>query len=74
MSALTRALKDRWTDELKGLVHHSGPVGPYAAIYYADCPKNHNIRISISRKGNLCDNAIEETFIKVLQILGGVFE
>jgi putative transposase len=62
MNALTRALKDRGMEELQGLIHHSDQGVQYAAKGYVGCLKNHNIRISMSRKGKPYDNAFEDAF------------
>lgn len=67
INALTRALKERWTEDLQGLIHHSDQGVQYASKDYVDCLKNHNIRISMSRKGNPYDNAFAESFIKTLK-------
>jgi transposase InsO family protein len=68
MNALEKALKDRWTDSLQGLIHHSDQGVQYASKDYADCLEKHNIQISMSRKGNPYDNAFAESFIKTLKI------
>jgi putative transposase len=67
LNALNRALKDRWTDSINGLVHHSDQGVQYASKDYVDCLKLHNIKISMSRKGNPYDNAFAESFIKTLK-------
>jgi putative transposase len=67
MNALDRALKSRWTDSLQGLIHHSDQGVQYASKDYVDCLRKHNIKISMSRKGNPYDNAFAESFIKTLK-------
>jgi transposase InsO family protein len=67
MNALARALKNRWTESTKGLIHHSDQGVQYASQDYVDCLKKHKILISMSRKGNPYDNAFAESFIKTLK-------
>ena len=67
MNALARALKDRWTDSMQNLIHHSDQGVQYASKDYVDCLKQHHIKISMSRKGNPYDNAFAESFIKTLK-------
>ncbi len=66
-NALDRALKSRWTESIQGLIHHSDQGVPYASKDYVDCLRKHNIKISMSRKGNPYDNAFAESFIKTLK-------
>ena len=68
MNALDMALKNRWTESLQGLIHHSDQGVQYASKDYADCLRKHNIKISMSRKGNPYDNAFAESFIKTLKV------
>jgi transposase InsO family protein len=67
MNALTKALRDRWTESTIGLIHHSDQGVQYASRDYVDCLKKHNIQISMARKGNPYDNAFAESFIKTLK-------
>lgn len=67
MNALARALKDRWTESMEDLIHHSDQGVQYASKDYVDCLKQHHIEISMSRKGNPYDNAFAESFIKTLK-------
>jgi putative transposase len=67
MNALDRALKSRWTESIQGLIHHSDQGVQYASKDYVDCLRKHNIKISMSRKGNPYDNAFAESFIKTLK-------
>jgi putative transposase len=68
MNALDMALKNRWTESLQGLIHHSDQGVQYASKDYVDCLRTHNIQISMSRKGNPYDNAFAESFIKTLKV------
>ena len=68
MNALAKALRNRWSESLTGLIHHSDQGVQYASKDYIDCLKNHNILISMSRKGNPYDNAFAESFIKTLKV------
>ena len=67
MNALDRALKSRWTESIQELIHHSDQGVQYASKDYVDCLRKHNIKISMSRKGNPYDNAFAESFIKTLK-------
>jgi putative transposase len=65
IAALRMALARR---EVKpGLVHHSDRGVQYASLAYADLLTQHEIRISMSRRGNAYDNAKAESFIKTLK-------
>ena len=68
MNALAKALKNRTTELLEGLIHHSDQGVQYASKDYVDCLKAQNIQISMSRKGNPYDNAFAESFIKTLKV------
>jgi putative transposase len=50
-----------------GLVHHSDRGVQYAAHQYTDLLRQHQILISMSRRGNPYDNAQAESFIKTLK-------
>ena len=65
LSALRMALRQR--EPGPGLVHHSDRGIQYAAHDYTDLLKEHNIRISMSRRGNPYDNAACESFMKTLK-------
>jgi len=67
MSALAKALENRLTEPVHGLIHHSDQGVQYASREYVDCLKKHEIQISMSRKGNPYDNAFAESFIKTLK-------
>jgi transposase InsO family protein len=68
LDALEMALKDRWTPDLEGLIHHSDQGVQYASNLYTDKLKEYGIQISMSRKGNPYDNAFVESFIKTLKV------
>jgi putative transposase len=50
-----------------GLVHHSDRGIQYASYEYTRLLKEHEITISMSRKGNPYDNAACESFVKTLK-------
>jgi transposase InsO family protein len=50
-----------------GLVHHSDRGVQYASYDYTELLRQHQIRISMSRKGNPYDNATCESFMKTLK-------
>jgi putative transposase len=52
---------------LPGLIHHSDRGVQYAATDYTQLLDDHQIRISMSRKGNPYDNAQCERFMKTLK-------
>jgi len=68
MNALDKALKNRWTESIQGLIHHSDQGVQYASGDYVDCLREHSIQTSMSRKGNPYDNAFAESFIKTLKV------
>jgi putative transposase len=65
IAALRMALRLR--APAPGLVHHSDRGVQYAAHDYTNLLKQHEIRISMSRKGNPYDNAACESFMKTLK-------
>lgn len=67
LNALNKAINTRWNENIRELIHHSDQGVQYASNAYTDCLKEHNIRISMSRKGNPYDNAFVESFIKTLK-------
>jgi putative transposase len=67
LNALHKALDCRAGQNLDGLVHHSDQGVQYASNAYIECLKEHNIEISMSRRGNPYDNAFCESFIKTLK-------
>jgi putative transposase len=50
-----------------GLVHHSDRGVQYASGDYTQMLEQHGIRSSMSRRGNVYDNATAESFIKTLK-------
>jgi putative transposase len=65
IAALQMALENR--SPSPGLVHHSDRGVQYASGDYTDLLKDHQITISMSRKGNPYDNAFCESFMKTLK-------
>ncbi|MGH9692730.1 MAG: IS3 family transposase [Bryobacteraceae bacterium] len=65
VAALQMALSRR--DVKAGLVHHSDRGVQYAADDYTGLLGQHDIQISMSRKGNPYDNARTESFMKTLK-------
>jgi putative transposase len=65
VSALCMALRERHPGP--GLIHHSDRGIQYACGDYTQILKNHQIRISMSRRGNPYDNATCESFMKTLK-------
>ena len=65
VTALRTALAER--KPRPGLVHHSDRGIQYASQEYTDMLKQHQVQISMSRKGNPYDNAACESFMKTLK-------
>jgi len=65
LGALRQALKGRCF--APGLVHHSDRGVQYASGDYTQLLRDHQIRISMSRRGNPYDNAQAESFMKTLK-------
>ena len=65
VSALRMALQSR--RPAPGLVHHSDRGVQYASHQYTELLKDHEVTISMSRKGNPYDNAACESFVKTLK-------
>lgn len=65
LEALRMALRRR--RPCPGLVHHSDRGVQYASRDYTQLLEHHGIRISMSRRGNVYDNAQAESFIKTLK-------
>jgi len=65
LRALRMALAQRSIQP--GLVHHSDRGSQYASNEYTNLLKEHNIEISMSRKGTPWDNAACESFMKTLK-------
>lgn len=65
LAALRQALKGRHF--APGLVHHSDRGVQYASHDYTQLLRDHQLQISMSRRGNPYDNAQAESFIKTLK-------
>ena len=65
IEALRMALSIRQIEP--GLVHHSDRGVQYASLAYTGLLTEHQIRISMSCRGNAYDNAKAESFIKTLK-------
>jgi len=65
LTALRMALRERTVRP--GLVHHSDRGVQYASQSYTELLKQHQVQISMSRKGNPYDNAACESFMKTLK-------
>ena len=65
VAALTMAIERRGVEP--GLVHHSDRGVQYACDEYVQMLRDHNIEISMSRKGNPYDNAMAESFMKTIK-------
>ncbi len=65
VAALRMALRER--QPTTALVHHSDRGVQYASSDYTGVLKDHQIRISMSRRGNPYDNATCESFMKTLK-------
>jgi putative transposase len=65
LDALRMALNQR--RPRPGLVHHSDQGVQYASGDYTKELERHGISISMSRRGNVYDNALAESFIKTLK-------
>jgi len=65
LAALSSALATRKPP--LGCIHHSDRGVQYAAADYVNILKEHQIQISMSRKGNPYDNAIAERFMRTLK-------
>lgn len=65
LEALRMALRRRCAQP--GLVHHSDRGVQYASGEYTAQLAQHGVRISMSRCGNVYDNAMAESFIKTLK-------
>jgi putative transposase len=66
LAALRMAINTR-SPWLPGLIHHSDCGVQYAATDYTQMLDDHQIRISMSRRGNPYDNAQCERFMKTLK-------
>lgn len=51
----------------KGCVHHSDRGSQYCLHDYQKILRQHDFKVSMSCKGNYCDNAAMETFFKTIK-------
>ena len=65
LSALDIALNNHKPQN--GLVHHSDRGSNYTAKDYRNALSEHDIKISMSRKGNCWDNAVAESFFATIK-------
>lgn len=65
VAALRRALQTRTIEP--GLIHHSDRGVQYASDDYVSILREHEIQISMSRRGNPYDNAKAERFMRTLK-------
>lgn len=68
LGALNRAIASRQHLGFDNLVHHSDLGVQYASNEYIARLKKIGAKISMSRKGNVYDNAFAESFIKTLKV------
>jgi transposase InsO family protein len=67
LKALNMAIETRWSEDLRGLIHHSDQGVQYASREYIECLSVHGILISMAAQGNPYDNALVESFIRTLK-------
>ena len=67
LGALNMAIDARWSPEMESPIHHSDRGVQYTSKKYIQSLKEHNVLISMSRKGNPYDNAYAESFFKTLK-------
>jgi len=67
LGALKMAIEVRWDPTMEDLIHHSDRGVQYTSEKYTECLQDHDIQISMSRKGNPYDNAYAESFFKTLK-------
>jgi putative transposase len=74
LTALSHALQRRQPQP--GLLHHSDRGNQYASAEYQALVRQAQMRCSMSRKGNCCDNAATESFFATLktELLGSLFD
>ncbi len=68
LGALNKAIYARRYLGFSNLIHHSDQGMQYAADEYVNRLKEFKIEISMSRKGNVYDNAFAESFMKTLKV------
>lgn len=67
LGSLEMAIAGRRQHGFGGLIHHSDQGVQYAAASYAERLMGEGIKISMSRRGNVYDNAFAESFMKTLK-------
>lgn len=67
LNALSMAINARRHLGFSGTIHHSDQGVQYAATAYVEKLQEQGIQISMSRRGNVYDNAFAESFIKTLK-------
>lgn len=65
-NALKMALNQRKAQ--KGLIHHSDQGAEYTNHVYQNLVKEHNMIVSMSRRGECHDNAVVESFFKSIRV------
>jgi transposase InsO family protein len=65
VEALQRAIATR--NPSPGLVHHGDRGSQYCSVDYQALLRKHGILISMSGRGNCCDNSMVETFFKTIK-------
>lgn len=68
LDALDMGLKRQGISSNDELVSHSDRGSQYAAEKYRDKLASHNIKASMSRRGNCYDNAFVESFFRTLKV------
>ena len=66
IAALKSAIRGRQPP--KGCIHHSGRGSQYASEAHRAPLAEHGLKGSMSRRGNPCDNAKAESFMKTLKV------
>lgn len=67
LNALSMAINARRHLGFSEMIHHSDQGVQYAAAAYVEKLQEQGIQISMSRRGNVYDNAFAESFIKTLK-------
>ena len=68
LDALNRAIETREHLGFSSLIHHSDRGVQYASALYVEQLMKQGIKISMSGKGNVYDNAFAESFMKTLKV------
>ena len=68
LDALHMAIEKRELLGFSSLIHHSDRGVQYASATYVERLKQQGIKISMSGKGNVYDNAFAESFMKTLKV------